>query len=248
MLGVVGYRGKLAERERARLLRAGGATLAEIVEALGVSKSSASTWVRDVPFTPRAGRRAARRRGPNALQRAKAAEIERLQEEGRRRIATLTEQEFLVAGVALYAGEGAKRDGDVRFPNSDPRMIAFFCAWLRHFFEVDESRLRIHLYLHQGLDLDRAELFWSELTGIPRNQFVAPYRAVPDVGIRHNKHEHGCPSVRYASSSVSRGIMGLVEALLALPVHSGVAQSAAQLPVKETVVGSSPTPGAPDQP
>src|ERR671913_989361 len=123
MLGVVGYRGKLVERERARLLRAGGATLAEIVEALGVSKSSASTWVRDVPFTPRTGRRAARRRGPNALQRAKAAEIERLQEEGRRRIATLTEQQFLVAGVALYAGEGSKTDGAVRFANSDPRMV-----------------------------------------------------------------------------------------------------------------------------
>ncbi len=159
MLGVVGYRGKLAEREQARLLRAGGATLAEIVEALGVSKSSASTWVRDVPFTPRRGQRAARRRGPNALQRAKAAEIERLQDEGRRRIATLTEQEFLVAGVALYAGEGSKTDGAVRFANSDPRMVAFYCAWLRRFFEIDESRLHIRLYLHEGLDLDAAERF-----------------------------------------------------------------------------------------
>ena len=74
----MGYRGKLAERDEARRLRAGGATLAEIVEALGVSKSSVSIWVRDVPFIPRPGRRSPRRRGPNALQRAKAAEIERL--------------------------------------------------------------------------------------------------------------------------------------------------------------------------
>jgi hypothetical protein len=28
----------------------------------------------------------------------------------------------------------------VQFANSDPRMIAFFCSWLRAFFEVDEAR------------------------------------------------------------------------------------------------------------
>ena len=132
----------------------------------------------------RPGRRTARRRSPNALQRAKATEIERLKEEGRARIAGLSERELLVAGVALYAGEGSKRDGDVRFANSDPRMIAFFCAWLRRFFDVDERRLRVRIYLHQGLDLDEAERFWSALTGVPRTQFGKAYRAVPDAGIR----------------------------------------------------------------
>ena len=46
------------------------------------------------------------------------------------------------------------------FANSDPRMVAFFCSWLRHFFQVDESRLRVRLYLHQGLDLAAAIAFW----------------------------------------------------------------------------------------
>ena len=119
----MGDRGKLAEQAEARRLRA-GATLAEIASALGVSKSSASLWVRDVPVPPRPGRRTARRRGPNALQRAKEAEIERLREVGRQRLAELTDRELLVAGVALYAGEGAKSDGAVRFANSDPRMIS----------------------------------------------------------------------------------------------------------------------------
>jgi hypothetical protein len=27
-------------------------------------------------------------------------------------------------------------------------MIDFFCRWLRAFFDVDESRLRVNLYLH----------------------------------------------------------------------------------------------------
>jgi hypothetical protein len=69
-----------------------------------------------------------------------------------------------MAGVMLYAGEGAKRDGNLLLANSDPRMISLFCAWLRHFFEIDESRLRVRLYLHQGLDLDAAVLYGCSRT------------------------------------------------------------------------------------
>jgi hypothetical protein len=184
----MGYRGKLAERQQARQLRRTGLPLVEIAARLAVSKSSVSLWVRDVEFEPRPPVARGRRRAPNALQRRKQAEIDRLLEEGRARIGRLSEREFLVAGVALYAGEGSKTDGEVRFANTDPQMVAFFCAWLRRFFEVDESRIRIRLYLHQGLDLDAAVAFWSAVTGIPSTQFGKPYRAVPNASIRHTKH------------------------------------------------------------
>lgn len=105
----MGYRGKAVERQQARQLRRTGLPLAEIAERVGVSRSSVSLWVRDVEFdgpVVRAVR--GRRRDPNALQRRKQGEIERLLEEGRVRIGQLSEREFLVAGVALYAGEGAR--------------------------------------------------------------------------------------------------------------------------------------------
>jgi hypothetical protein len=210
----MGYRGKLAEREQARRLRATGLPMADIAARLGVSKSSVSLWVRDVAFEPRPRATRGRRRAPNALQRRKQAEIDRLLAEGRDRVGRLSEREFLVAGVVLYAGEGSKGDGEVRFVNSDPRMIVFFCSWLRRFFEIDESRLRVHLYLHQGLDLAAATAFWSALTNIPLTQFRKPYRAVPDPSIRHAKHVHGCVSIGYSCSATHRSIMGLVAALL----------------------------------
>jgi hypothetical protein len=119
----MGYRGKLLEQEQARLLRAQGLPLGDIAARLEVSKSSVSLWVRDVDFVPRIDR--GRHRAPNALQRRKQAEIDRLLAEGRARVGRLSEREFLMAGVALYAGEGTKRDGAVRFANSDPRMVVF---------------------------------------------------------------------------------------------------------------------------
>ena len=217
----MGYRGKLAERRQARLLRSTGLPLAEIAARLGVSRSSVSVWVRDVAFEPLPRVTRGRRREPNALQRRRQAEIDRLLAEGRARIGRLSEREFLVAGVALYAGEGSKRDGAVKFANTDPRMIAFYCSWLRRFFEIDEARLRVRLYLHEGLDLAAAIAFWSELTRIPPAQFQKPYRAVPDPSIRHAKHVHGCVSIDYSCSATHRSIMGLVAALLGDDVTPG---------------------------
>jgi transcriptional regulator with XRE-family HTH domain len=217
----MGYRGKTTERERARELRAAGWTYAEICAELDVSRSSVSLWARDVPVdeTTWAERAEANRRAGARLRRHPFAdrrrqEIERLMDEGRARIGRLSERELLAAGAALYAGEGSKRDGEVRFANSDPRMILFFVAWLRHFFEIDESRLRIRLYLHEGLDLIEAQRFWSSLTSIPERQFHKPYRAVADVSRRQAKHPLGCPSIVYGCASTHRGIMGLVNALL----------------------------------
>lgn len=209
----MGYRGMVAEQAKARELRATGMTLLDIANELGVSKSSASLWVRDVEFTP-GPRRRGRKRGPNVLEQRKLAEIDELLEEGRRRIGELSEREFLVTGVALYACEGAKRDGCLKFANSDPEMMAFFAAWLRHFFDIDESRLRARIYLHEGLDLDAAISFWSRAMGIPPAQFGRPYRAKPDPSIRTVKHPMGCGYLNYSCSYTHRAIMGLVAALL----------------------------------
>lgn len=215
-LGIMGYGGKLKEQQLARELRAKSWTLADIAEELGVSKSSVSVWVRDVEFTPNP-RRAARKRGPNKLQRAKAAEIERLRADGIERVGALTEREFLLAGLGLYAGDGVKGDTQVAFANSNPRLIEFFCFWFRTFFDPEESRLRIRLYLHEDLPLEPAEAYWSTLVGVPRTQFHKTYRARADRTIRTNRHEYGCCHVIYCSCTKIREIKGLMEGMMLVP-------------------------------
>jgi hypothetical protein len=209
----MGYRGKVEEQERARAMRASNMTLQAIADQLGVSKSSVSLWVRDVPFTP-----SKRRTGPqnrsHPFREAKLAQIASLNAQGIERIGTLSDDAFLAAGVALYAGEGSKTDGAVKFANTDPAMVTVFCAWLRRYFSIDERRLRVRVYLHEGLDLDAAEAHWSSVTGVPREQFGKAYRAKADPSIRRNKHEFGCVYVSYACAPTHRRIMGLVRALL----------------------------------
>jgi hypothetical protein len=241
----MGYRGKVEAQEWARKLRADGWTLADIAAKLDVAKSSVSLWVRDVEFEPQPRRRA-RWRGANVPQQRKVAEIEAMNAEGLVRLGPLSQQAFLAAGAALYAGEGAKRDGNTLFANTDPRMIEFFLCWLRQFFAIDESRLRVRAYLHEGLDIACAEDYWSRLTGIPTGQFGKPYRAAANPSIRTNKHVFGCAYVGYSCCRTHRAIMGLVTALLSSDSRSGVAQLAERRPVKPMVVGPSPSPGAPE--
>jgi hypothetical protein len=104
----MGYRGKVKEREEARRLRAQNLTIIQIADQLGVSKSSVSIWVRDVPFTP-SKRRYGPQRRPHPATGERIREIEQCNQDGLDVIGTLDEKAFLVAGVALYAGEVRKR-------------------------------------------------------------------------------------------------------------------------------------------
>jgi hypothetical protein len=206
------------KRARARELRAQAWTLREIADELGVARSSVSVWVRDVAFDPdrRRSRATGRRpRGPDhPLRQRKLAQLERLAEEGRERIGTLTDRDLLLAGLGLYAGDGGKGDKEVHFANSNPDLVRLFCRWLRTFFAVDESRLRVSLYLHQGLDLEAATTRWSEVTAVPVGQFRQAYRPVAREGVRHTKHASGCAHVTYGCSQTQRRILALMQALL----------------------------------
>jgi len=136
----MGYGGKVAERQRARELRAQSKTLDEIARELGVAKSSVSVWVRDVDFVPRPRNRGHRFHVPHPMHLAKLAEIERFDGEGVDVVGSLSDREILLVGTALYWGEGFKRDGALGMANTDSRLLQFFVEWLRRCFGVDESR------------------------------------------------------------------------------------------------------------
>ena len=173
-------------------MRARNMTLQDIATELGVAKSSVSLWVRDVPFTP-SKRRTGPQNRPHPAHEAKLAQIAALNAEGERahRHARATKRSSPLA-LRSTQGKVPRPMVTLRFANTDPTMVRFFCAWLRRFFAIDETRLRVRVYLHEGLDLDAAEAHWSEVTGIPSAQFGKAYRAVADPSIRLTKHEFGC--------------------------------------------------------
>ena len=232
--GGVGYRGKLAEQERARALRAQAWTLNEIAAELGVSKSSVSLWVRGSgsmrrPVRPGRAPTAtgASDSGPERRRLSAGLRRSSVCRRGRRRIGALSGRDLLIAGTALYAGEGTKTDGAVAFANSDPRMVILFCRWLRQFFVIDEARLRVYLYLHVGLDLDAAVRSGRRPPAFPCRSSASRTARSP-IRASGARSTDGVPAgLRTRAVRPIAGIMGLVEALLSSDVPSGVAQLAA---------------------
>lgn len=104
-----------------------------------------------------------------------------------------------IAGLMLYWAEGAKKNknGQVNFTNADPNMIKFFTKFLRDIYQVNESKLRCHLYCFDDQSLKNEINFWSELTQIPPNQFIKPYIAT-NKNPSHDKISHGVCHIVYS--------------------------------------------------
>lgn len=129
-------------RAQARELRTQGPAYNEIAARLGVSKSSVSLWVRDLPRPPRLSYTENRRRSAEGVRRywAKEREVRNTVRAGEvaaaaAEIGSLTDREVLIAGAIAYWCEGSKRKlphnfERVVFVNSDPRLILFFLRFL----------------------------------------------------------------------------------------------------------------------
>jgi transposase len=173
---------KDALRARARELRRQGLDYEEIVAELGVSKSSVSLWVRDLPRPPRvtpdecARRTSERMREYWSAERpARAARRAAASTAAEAGIGDLTGREMLIAGAIAYWCEGTKttphrRSDRVTFTNSDPGLISFFLRFLDS-TGVSRSDLAFQLQIHETADVPRAERFWLDLTGARADQF-----------------------------------------------------------------------------
>jgi hypothetical protein len=172
-------------RAKARELRTQGMDYDEIVAALGVSKSSVSLWVRDLPLPEHLRYDTVKQRREAGLARYWVQE--RQQREAARiavRVAAanevghLTDREILTAGAIAYWCEGAKnkpqrRSDRIDFINSDPLMIKFFLRFLET-AGVAPDRLVFRISIHETADLAAAEHFWLETIGIQNAQFSRP--------------------------------------------------------------------------
>jgi len=170
---------------KARQLREQGLAYNQIAAELGVSKSSVSLWVRDLPRPEHLSYEECCRRVAEGVRRYWATErpVREAQREATRvaaaaEIGALTQRELLIAGAIAYWCEGAKnkpyhRHDRVTFMNSDPALITLFL----HFLDaagVDRNMIVYRVYIHETADVTGAERFWLEVTGADPTLFRRP--------------------------------------------------------------------------
>lgn len=170
-----------------------GFGMQEIANRIDVSIDAVSYFMR---------KHGLKRRTPqdsNSLRYQKAATSFQLKELKTERLRTLK-----AIGSMLYWGEGCKSEkvGVVDFANCNKEMILVFMRFLRDVCGVDESRLRVYLYLHANQDVENCIQYWSMITDVNKKQFTKPYiRKDYDEG-KSDKMPHGLIHVRYSDKKL----------------------------------------------
>jgi len=221
-------------RAQAVAMRREGRSYREIRDVLGVSKSSLSLWLRDVPLTEEQQRALALRVPAATSARAQgirataARRRSTIRAQARAQVPDLSESELFVAGVVAYWAEGTKnkpwrRSEAVKFMNSDPALIRVFLAWLR-LLGVSPDSLVFGVHIHESADAQAAVAFWSGVVGAPESRFRKctmkrhnPRTVRKNVGADY----HGCLLVYVRNSTVlnlqiegwCQGIAAAAEAL-----------------------------------
>ncbi|WP_425576024.1 hypothetical protein [Streptomyces axinellae] len=203
---------KDALRSRARELRRQGWTYDRIELELGVSRSSVSLWVRDLPKPPRRTREEASaiaRRGWERTLQLREEERRRTKDTATAEIGSLSDRELFLIGVGLYWAEGSKskpyrRVERVVFVNSDPDMIRLHLAWLR-LLGIGNECLVCHVMIHESADVRGAERYWANLVGIRVEDLrkTALKKHNPKTARKNTGEDyHGCLMVRVRQGAV----------------------------------------------
>ncbi len=227
----MGYYGKLELKNRARLLRKEGKSYNEIIQLLGLSKSTVSDWCKDVRLSKKQLAKlytnkttgalkgsiiAAQRKIAKRIQSTKA-----IYEKSARDIGALSKRDKFIAGIAYYSAEGTKTDKGCAFSNSDPSVIKFMVNWFIEFGRLPQDKLHGAIWIHDNQHEQVAKNYWSTLTGISKNNFYKSYivkNKKDSKKIRKKLHNYGVFCLYISDVVLQRKIMGWIGGILQKPM------------------------------
>jgi predicted transcriptional regulator len=162
-------------KEKAIKLRNRGDSYNMIAKDLGLSKSTISDWLREIPY--QANGKVIERIG---LARAKSAQnrhmvrinsIKEAKEIACQEMDRFEKRDLWFLGIGLYLGEGSKLHENVRLINSDPEIICLAVKWFKLACGLGSENLTIAVHIYPDVDEKTAKIYWSKITGIPLSQF-----------------------------------------------------------------------------
>ncbi|MEK9171958.1 MAG: hypothetical protein AAB782_01845 [Patescibacteria group bacterium] len=175
---------KVKERERARALRKEGKSMNQIIEETGYSKASVSFWTRDILLTKAQRSKISQRgRSMESVERRRTSRLFNISKKRQTIIdlakddfSDLTVREIKLIGAMLYWGEGRKvGNWSVSVANSDPLIIKVMMRFFREVCNVPEGKFRAHIHTFEGVPVRKVEKYWSQISGIPTDQFYKTY-------------------------------------------------------------------------
>ncbi len=103
-------------------------------------------------------------------------------------------------GVTLYWAEGAKRNNQFLFINSDEEMIRVMVEWLESFLGYSRMGMRFRLYIHKPYAHENLEKFWMKYLHVTSEQFVKTIYKPTSLGIKKRPNYKGCLRIEVPKS------------------------------------------------
>lgn len=194
-------------KERARMLRNAGLSYKEIAQQLKIVKSTARLWTQDVPLNAEQKNRLytkgveAMSNGPNSSKERRGREIEKILIAAKKEISLpINKDTYKLLGAMLYWAEGDKKK-NFAITNSDPLLIRFMVGWMKEIFSITTKQLKAHLNIYQQQNDLEMKSFWSDLTGIPLENFGKSFVKPAGKGFKKNTLYYGTIKVRMVKGS-----------------------------------------------
>lgn len=214
---------KSEQRQKARELRNQGLAINKIAKELNVSKSSVSTWVRDIKLSQEQMENLEQqnpifnRQINGAKGRADKARIIRIQYQEDGKLKAKENNLLHQAGCMLYWAEGSKSRNQCKFTNSDINMMKLFIKFLRECFQISNEliAITINCYTTNGLTKEEIENYWlSELqldqSCLRKGQENNRPRSVTNA-IRYNKLLYGICNITISRQAIVQHIYGAIQ-------------------------------------
>ncbi|HEY43101.1 MAG TPA: helix-turn-helix transcriptional regulator [Anaerolineae bacterium] len=213
-----------------KLRREQGLSYSEISNLTGISKSTLSSWLRDIPLTSEQEARIQERlRRNRATFAARALPInrerhrrarEQAYQAGANLVAILPDDLNVdeLALAMLYLGDGSKTRGAVRMASVNPNILRYFVRALKQLYDINFQRLSCRLHLIKAAHEKEEQLirWWMERIDLPRRNFRrATYDPRSKVDTVTDDY-HGVCVVTYSDVYLQQRILGLTRTYIQL--------------------------------
>ena len=219
---------KSKERLEARKMRLEGISIRKIANMVGVSKGTVSLWCGDIVLTKeqqdklieddKKGGAVGRAKAWKSIREERLRRLSRNMQRGAKLVGQMSARDIFIAGVALYWAEGNKKNRRLVFSNSDPMMIKLMIKWLVDCLKIPRSDIYCKVGVNQ-IHINRVakvEQYWSEVTGIPLNEFrKVSLKKVNSSKVYENTEEHfgTLNLIVKKSTDLNYLVLGLIEGL-----------------------------------
>ena len=212
------------EKEKAAALRRKGLSYKEILNEVPVAKSSLSLWLKDFPLTKDEKKILKERTDSNISKgRIRAASELRKRRLDREDLWFQQARDIFIkhrneplfhTGIALYWAEGAKRDTQWSFINTDVDMINLMKRWLGIYMDVSDEEVTFRLFIHKSYADGSCEKWWQTKLQCGDEKFLKTVYKISKHTYKFIPGHYGCLRIEVKNSKHLLSKMGFLRKLM----------------------------------